>query len=307
MTRRPPHPAPLAAALAAHLALSACSVKSVAVNALGNALAEGGGTYASDEDPELVAAALPFGLKTIESLLAESPRHPGLLFAAVSGFVPYAVAFVKDEADYVEARDLARATELRARAKKLHRRALGYGLRGLDVAHPGFSDLLHKDAAAAVAKATKADVPVLYWTSAAWASAIAMSADDAELTADQGLVSAMMARALELDESWGGGALHELLVAWDGGRPAAAGGSVDRARKHFERALVLGRGTRAAPLVTWAETISVKAQDRKEFTDRLNQALAVDPDAAPESRVANLVAQKRARWLLARAGDLFVE
>lgn len=282
-------------------------MKSIAVNALGNALAEGGDTYASDDDPELVASALPFGLKTIESLLAESPRHPGLLLAAASGFTPYAVAFVQNEADYVEAKDLARATELRARARKLFRRALAYGLRGLEVAHPGFGEKLRKDPAAAVATTSKADVPLLYWTSAAWASAISMSADDPELTADQGLVSAMMARALELDEAWGAGALHEFYVAWDGGRPAAAGGSVERARSHFERALVLARGTHAAPHVTWAESIAVKSQDRRAFTERLNAALAVDPNASPGNRLANLVAQKRARWLLSRADDLFVE
>src|SRR5438105_13439799 len=35
--------------------LTACSVKRIAVNKLGNALASGGSTYESDDDPELVA------------------------------------------------------------------------------------------------------------------------------------------------------------------------------------------------------------------------------------------------------------
>src|SRR5262245_44894779 len=94
-----------AAALVA--CLPACSVKKLAINSLGNALAKGGDTYASDEDPELVGAAIPFGLKTVESLLAEAPRHRGLLYAASSGFTQYAYGFVQQEADFVEARDLA--------------------------------------------------------------------------------------------------------------------------------------------------------------------------------------------------------
>src|ERR1700745_93844 len=81
-----------------------CSIKKVAINKLGNALASGGTTFTSDEDPELVRDALPFSLKLIESLLAESPRHQGLLFAASSGFTPYAYAFVQEEADEVEAK-----------------------------------------------------------------------------------------------------------------------------------------------------------------------------------------------------------
>ena len=54
--------------------LTACSVKRMAVNKLGNALANSGTTFTADEDPELVRDALPFSLKLIEALLAESPR-----------------------------------------------------------------------------------------------------------------------------------------------------------------------------------------------------------------------------------------
>jgi predicted anti-sigma-YlaC factor YlaD len=39
----------------------------------------------------------------------------------------------------------------------------------------------------------------------------------------------------------------------------------------------------------------------------LDAALAVNVDAAPEYRLANIVAQQRARWLLSRIDDLFVE
>jgi len=121
-------------------------------------------------------------------------------------------------------------------------------------------------------------------------------------------VTAMMIhRALELDEGYGRGALYDFLIAYDGGRPASAGGSVERARADFERALAFAGGTRAAPYVTFAETVSVATQNRAEFVKLLNEALAVVPDRAPEQRLANLIAQKRARWLLGRADELFIE
>ncbi|HEV3078090.1 MAG TPA: TRAP transporter TatT component family protein, partial [Thermoanaerobaculia bacterium] len=103
------------------------SLQRMAVNKAGDALAGGSSVYASDDDPELVWQAVPFGLKTIESLLAQSPRHQGLLLAAASGFTEYAYGALQQEADFVEAKDLARATELRNRARKLYLRALGYG------------------------------------------------------------------------------------------------------------------------------------------------------------------------------------
>ena len=54
----------------------------MAVNQVGNAPASGGSTFTSDDGPGLVEAAIPFGLKLYESLLAESPRHTGLPLAA---------------------------------------------------------------------------------------------------------------------------------------------------------------------------------------------------------------------------------
>ena len=103
--------------------MTGCSLKRYAVNQVGNALASGGSTFARDDDPELVRAAVPFSLKLMESLLAESPRHRGLLFATSSGFTQYAYAFIQQDADELEDKDLAAAKALRVRAKRLYLRA----------------------------------------------------------------------------------------------------------------------------------------------------------------------------------------
>jgi predicted anti-sigma-YlaC factor YlaD len=50
----------------------------------------------------------------------------------------------------------------------------------------------------------------------------------------------------------------------------------------------------------------VVQQNRAEFTALLQRALALDPAAHPESRLANTLMQRRARWLLARADELFL-
>ncbi len=295
---------PAAAALA--LGLGGCSLRQVAVNQLGNALAEGGSTYASDNDPELVFQAVPFGLKTIEGLIAESPRHRGLLLAAASGFTEYAYGALQQQADFAEAADLARATELRNRARNLYLRALDYGFRGLEVDLPGLRERLRTGPEHALDGAGRAQVPLLYWTAAAWGSAISISKDNPELSADQSRAEALARRALALDESFGGGALHDFFIAYEGGR-AAVGGSVEEARRHLERALAVARGRRAAPLVTFAETVDVARQDKKEFAELLKRALAIDPAGTPEYRLANILAQRRARWLLGRTEELFIE
>ncbi len=283
---------------------SGCSIKKMAINTVGDALAEGNSVYATDEDPELVREAVPFGLKLVESLLQQSPTHRGLLLSAASGFTSYGYGFVQQDADFVEAEDLDRATQLRNRARKLYLRALDYGLRGLETDLPDFRNQLRKDKDAAVGRAAKRHVPLLYWTANAWGAAISISTNDSTLTADQSLVEALMRRALALDEAYEAGSIHDFFIVWEGGR-TSVGGSIDKARRHLARARELSKGRRVSPIVSFAETVSVGTQNQKEFEQLLKEALAFDVNSAPEFRVANILAQRRAQWLLNRAGELF--
>ena len=288
------------------LAASGCSLKKFAVNQVGHALAGGGATLASDDDPELVRAAVPFSLKLMESLLAESPRHPGLLFATASGFTQYAYAFVQMDADELEDRDLAAATALRERARRLYLRARDYGLRGLEARHRGFRAALRADPRAAVRAARRRDVPLLYWTAAAWGSAIALAKDRPEHVAEVPQMEALLDRALVLDPDWGEGALHTFLITYEMARQGAPGDPAARARRHFERAVALSGGRQAAPFVAFAESVCAQTQDLAQFDALLARALAVDADAALEYRLVNLVMQRRARWLLGKRADLFL-
>lgn len=286
---------------------NACSINRMAVNRVGDALAGSGTTFASDDDPVLVGQAVPFSLKLMESLLASSPRHRGLLLAAASGFTQYAYGYVQQDADELEDRDLAAAAAGRDRARRLYLRARDYGLRGLETRHDRFAALLRSDPRAAVRAATAEDVPFLYWTAAAWGGAIAISKEVPELVADQPRVEALIDRALELDESYDFGAIHSFLISYESARRGASGDANARARAHFERAVSLSEGQSAAPFVALAEAVSVDRQDAREFTAMLERALAIDPDARPEWRLANLIYQRRARWLLSRRDALFLD
>ena len=288
---------------------SGCSVKKFAINKLGDALAGSGGsggTFASDDDPELIKAALPFSLKLIESLLAESPNHRGLLLAACSGFTQYSYAFVAQEADEKQDADLAASEVLRVRARRLYLRARGYGWRGLELNHHGFTSELRRTPKQAVAVATKKDVPLLFWTAAAWGSAISVSKDDPQLISDQLIVEALLDRVLALEPEYDHGAIHSVMIGYEMIRQGAPGDPAERARKHFDRAMELSKGQNAGPLVSLAEAVAVEKQDRAQFTALLNRALAINADAAPEQRLSNLLAQRRARWLLGRIDELFL-
>ena len=284
-----------------------CSIRKIAVNNLADALAQGGTTYASDEDMELVKDAAPFSLKLMESLLAETPRHRPLLLATSSGFTQYAYAFVQQEADVTEAEDLAEATRIRERARLLYLRARDYGMRGLEANHPGFGQSLRANPETAAETLKRDDVPLAYWTAAAWGSAISLSKDKPDRIAEQPVVEALIDRVLELDESFGDGAVHSFLISYEPIRQGVAGDYALRCREHFERAMELSGGFQAAPLIALAEAVSLARQDRREFEALLNRALDVDTGVRPEWRLENLVMQRRARWLLSMADDLFLD
>jgi predicted anti-sigma-YlaC factor YlaD len=281
-------------------------MRQLAVNQLGDALAAGGDTFAADEDPELIGSALPFSLKLMESVLAETPNHRGMLVAAARGFTQYSYAWVDTPALERDATDPAvRAEHLRAR--RLYLRARDYGLRALEGRIEHFRTKLADDPRLAVSTATKSDVPALYWTAAAWGLAIGGATDDAELLADLPAVEALITRAAELDPDYEAGAIDTFLIRYEASRASIAKGSEQRARSHFSRAVAQSHARLATPYVAAAEALSVPAQNRKEFDEFLNEALAINPDAEPRWRLENILAQRRARWLAAHADDLFAD
>jgi predicted anti-sigma-YlaC factor YlaD len=286
------------------MAGASCSLKKTAVNTMADVFGEGEQVYLSDEDPELVAAALPFNMKTVETLLASSPEHRGLLTSAAALFSLYANGFVEPEADQIEDDDYDRAEGIRRRAARLYLRGYTYGLRGLEVAHPGFRTLLPREPEQAARELGLDDVPLAVWTAAALGAAISASKDDPEATADIGVVGALLQRALELDEDYDEGAIHGFLLSYEAGR---VGGSPDKMRRHYDRAIELSGGNRLSVYLSWAEGVSVREQNRQEFLELLHKVLSYDVDSHPPNRLLNILAQRRARWLQDRIDKLFLE
>jgi predicted anti-sigma-YlaC factor YlaD len=148
------------------------------------------------------------------------------------------------------------------------------------------------------------DVPSLYWTAVSLGLAISVSKNEPALLVRLPEVEVLLERALVLDEAWNAGALHEFRITWVAARGAQ--GDWEALRRHYERALTLSHGRRASLYVAYAEAVSIPNQDRVQFMALMHQALSVDPDAHPEQRLMNLIAQRRARWLMERIAELFL-
>jgi hypothetical protein len=301
-------------------AQSGCSLRKLALNNLADAASTPGTVYAADDDPELVRDSVPVMIKLQETILDGVPKHRGLLEGLARTCTQYAVAFIQADADVLNEKSVAQARKLYTRSRHLLLRARDYGLRGIEVALAATAKLPDKGDGAAIrvltggnraavaqllSRATRADVGLLYWTGAAWISAIATNKNDMALVGDVWRVEALMKRALDLDETFDEGALHEFFLVYDAARPENEGGGFKKAKEHFDRAMALSKNRKLMPLVSYAENVSVARQDRKEFRELLERVVKSDVDAAKEYRLVNILALRRAEWLLSRIDDLF--
>jgi predicted anti-sigma-YlaC factor YlaD len=284
-----------------------CFLKSMAVDSIADSLAGTGDTFSSDNDVQLVGEAVPFSLKLMESVLAATPRHTGLLTALSKNFTQYGYAYIQSRAEAAADDSYKESRELKLRAKKLYVRARDYGLRGLETRFNNFGKDVRKDPQAAVKRAEKKDVELLYWTGVAWMAAISLGKDDASLISDVPQAEALIYKAYALDPDYDQGSIHDFLITYEGSRPAMMGGSVKKAKEHFEASLKLNQGEHASTYVNYAEAVCLKEQDKACFEEMLDKALALDPDHKVSSRLVNLIMQKRARWLRSRMDKLFVD
>ncbi|MCF7929536.1 MAG: TRAP transporter TatT component family protein [Spirochaetales bacterium] len=288
---------------------SGCSIQEMAVSMVADALTSGASdSFSSDEDPELVGDALPFALKLYEILLEKQPDHQGLHLSAGSGFVMYTNAYIHTPATMLPAEKWEKQEEMLARAQRMYLRGRDLVMDGLELRYPGFLDSMDDQESfrAGLEKMTEEDVPSLYWAGAGWMGAFAANSFDYEVSMGIPLAGALMQRALELDEDFRDGAIHDFFINYYGALPEAMGGSEEKARYHFQQAVELSEGRLASPYVALASTVSVRNQDEQEFRRLMSKAAEIDLDVYPEQRLVNTLKKEQAQWYLEHIEDFIL-
>jgi predicted anti-sigma-YlaC factor YlaD len=89
--------------------------------------------------------------------------------------------------------------------------------------------------------------------------------------------------------------------------PDTMGGDKSKIEYHYQKALEKSKGLSAGTYVTYAQTVSIPAQNYDKFKELLEKALSIDPDAVPSNRLVNIIAQQKARYLLDSAAFFFID
>ena len=292
------------------LLAASCSINQVAINAVSNALTGTGSSnvFTTDSDPELVGDALPFAIKLYETLLAQNPEHQGLLLTTGSLFIMYANAFVQTPAEMLDPIDyFYERYEGLDRAKSLYLRGMDILYSALDKKYPGFSTATVSEGTLQplLRQCTVNDIPLLYWTVAGGLSAYSLDVFDFSLGSRLNDWAAMMARAYELDPDYNNGALDEFYILFYAAIPENLGGDMEKAKIHFQRAVEKSSGLSAGAYVSYARVISIPEQDYDGFRENLEKALDIDVNENISNRLVNILAQRRARYLLDTAYEYF--
>jgi predicted anti-sigma-YlaC factor YlaD len=298
---------------AVFLAMSAswsCSIKKFALNQVANALtsSEGGNVFTTDNDPDFIADALPFAIKMYESLLMSMPNHAALRLQTGSLYVMYANAFLQNPAELLPDEQYAQKSHLLKRAKNLYLRGRDMLLSGLEAKYPGFLKAL-KDKAYDQAKAMAglADIDHLYWAGAGWLGAFAIDPFDMKLGITLPQAAALMERVRELNPDYGAGSIDDFYVLYYGALPDYMGGSAEKSREHFSKALAASKGRSGGPYLSLATTVLVNEQKKDDFLAMIEHVLAIDAEKEPENRLLNVINRRRALWLKEHVDYFFLD
>ena len=260
--------------------------------------------YLTDDDPQLVKEAFPFNLKIIEILLDQSPDDREMLLTALSSFTMYSYGFIMEDAEKLVLEDYSAGNEIYDRANKLFNRALRYGVHGMELKYPEFTNLWEKHE---IDKNpfVEEDIAYLYWISAALGGLILSSQGNPVYVVDLPKVGWLLEKSMEIDEFWNNGALFSAMISFTMSRPDAVKNREQVARDYFDKAVKASSGEDCSVYVRFAESVCIKNQNKDEFIENLNYVLNFNIESAKELRLTNAMAQARAKWLISRIDELF--
>ena len=274
---------------AAAFALAGCaSLVSNATTGFGRNLSAG---ILEQDDPVLVADALPAYLLLVDGLIAGDPGRGELLLTGAKLYGAYASGFVEEE----------------DRRRSLAAKSFDYARRGtcaLDAELCAALDAPFEDYTRAVASLERDDLHHAYPLASAWAGLVQADSASLDRVAELPRVEALFERIVALDRTHDHGTALVYLGVMASLRPESLGGRPAAARAAFEDAIAASDGRNLIARVYCAEYYARLVFDQP-LHDRLLAEVLAAPAKAPGLTLSNVLAQRRARALVESGKDYF--
>lgn len=294
-------------------ALAGCNLQKFAADSTVKVAAAGAPGFNGFWDYEIFGAAVPSALLQSEALVQISPDNQDLLTGLSRSYIAYAYGWLSDRWEIADDRgDFEQADELEGRIYHIYKRAAHLSLRALHLRDKGekleaklkgkkldeLKRYLHETFV------ERDDVPSLYYAGLAWGSAIANSGGDMNQLADAPFARALLERSVELDPAYADAGALGVMGTVEASFPELFGGSLETARKYYDRALEVCQRRNHLILLSYAKVYAVAKQDRALFVKLLREVLDA-PDLGSDVRMANKVARHRAKRYIKKVDDWF--
>jgi hypothetical protein len=270
-----------------------------------------------ESDYELAARAIPGALKTIEGFYVADASRGKLRAILAEGYCQYGTAFVEDEWELAKfAGKLDEAKEQSRRASKMFTRCMNYALQDMP---DGFAKAIFgkpEQAHVAIQNIGWDDRRAMLWVAAGLGGMVNHNLDNPDMLAYVSVAKEMFERIVVIDKAHRPSdcnsaclvhlALpHIALGMLNSAASKEFGGKADVATAEFQEALRITGDKMLLARVLLAYRVGLMTGNRKLFHDELAKVLQTDPAIWPEQRLANEVAQRRARRYLSHEKELF--
>jgi tetratricopeptide (TPR) repeat protein len=264
-------------------------------------------------DYEIFGAAVPGALLQSEALVRSSPNNEHLLLGLAKSYVSYAYGWLGDQWEVADEKgDFETADRLEPRVMRLYKRAAQLGLRAVHMRDDGGKlreKLKARDLPALNTYLDEnftdfEDAPALYYAGLAWGSQMANSGGSVADLGDAPVARALLERSVELDPGYADAGGLGVLGTVEASFPELFGGSLDKAKIYYERALEVCKRRNHLILLGYAKTYAVAKQDRELFVSLINEILNA-PDQGSDIRMNNKVARHRAERYITHLDDWF--
>lgn len=247
--------------------------------------------FLSQDDPELVRAAMPSYMLLLDSFLQGEENNPAILESAATMYASYGSVFADQP----------------VQAKRLTRRARDYAEQAMCLNYSescGWNDLPYAGFVESLATVDSKHAESLYTYGFAYLAYIRAHADDYNALAELPQAEAVMTRYIEISGAAAQSSAHNYLGILKTVRPPALGGKQEEARADFDTAIAKSGGRDLSPKLEMLKGIARMLYDR-ELNDQLCDEILVANPYADGFTLTNVMAQQEASALCAEAEDYF--
>ena len=254
------------------------------------------------EQPKLVSVYFERKIDKLEKTKSPDLDSQRLLMRTK---VEYGFGIIMEQASRLIDEDYSKAMAKYEQANKIFSEARDSGISIMSKKYPSFDKWLNKETPIDF---NADDVNDIYWLAASIGGCISSSRGDPFELINLPNVGRLLRTGIDIDPEWANGSFYSAMMSFTTTRSDLNETMLrDSVDFYFDKAIFFSNGKDAGPYLTYAESIHKPFQERKDFVDKLNYVINMENKPSNEFELTNLLAKSRAKWLLARTDEYFLE